>query len=118
MPEASLFPTTSGGTVPKTRPAKRCGRGGGCRPHFSWSIAHAPDAHPVKARLSATLKLFWCDKPVMWRDSGRSGAITTSHRYKASLSWVLSPRSEEHTSELQSLMRISYAVFCLKKQNK
>src|SRR3546814_5404800 len=27
------------------------------------------------------------------------------------------PRSEEHTSELQSLMRISYAVFCLKKNN-
>src|SRR3546814_8235127 len=30
----------------------------------------------------------------------------------------LDPRSEEHTSELQSLMRISYAVFCLKKKNK
>src|SRR3546814_4929450 len=30
----------------------------------------------------------------------------------------LSLRSEEHTSELQSLMRISYAVFCLKKKNK
>src|SRR3546814_1221934 len=29
-----------------------------------------------------------------------------------------SARSEEHTSELQSLMRISYAVFCLKKNNK
>src|SRR3546814_4129963 len=28
-----------------------------------------------------------------------------------------SSRSEEHTSELQSLMRISYAVFCLKKKN-
>src|SRR3546814_4990601 len=28
------------------------------------------------------------------------------------------PRSEEHTSELQSLMRISYAVFCLTKQKK
>src|SRR3546814_3560237 len=27
-------------------------------------------------------------------------------------------KSEEHTSELQSLMRISYAVFCLKKKNK
>src|SRR3546814_1747543 len=27
------------------------------------------------------------------------------------------PRSEEHTSELQSLMRISYAVFCLQKKN-
>src|SRR3546814_8332372 len=34
---------------------------------------------------------------------------------------VLTPfaqRSEEHTSELQSLMRLSYAVFCLKKKNK
>src|SRR3546814_7981440 len=31
--------------------------------------------------------------------------------------WILgSSRSEEHTSELQSLMRISYAVFCLKKK--
>src|SRR3546814_9948379 len=29
----------------------------------------------------------------------------------------LAIRSEEHTSELQSLMRISYAVFCLKKKN-
>src|SRR3546814_4472552 len=29
----------------------------------------------------------------------------------------VSKRSEEHTSELQSLMRISYAVFCLKKKN-
>src|SRR3546814_7412947 len=28
---------------------------------------------------------------------------------------IIEPRSEEHTSELQSLMRISYAVFCLKK---
>src|SRR3546814_4973255 len=33
--------------------------------------------------------------------------ITEDHRFEA--------RSEEHTSELQSLMRISYAVFCLKK---
>src|SRR3546814_9701889 len=36
-------------------------------------------------------------------------------RMKAS--WNASARSEEHTSELQSLMRISYAVFCLKKKN-
>src|SRR3546814_8842097 len=42
------------------------------------------------------------------------------------LLWILSPfrpsatlrRSEEHTSELQSLMRISYAVFCLKKKTR
>src|SRR3546814_6590490 len=30
--------------------------------------------------------------------------------------WISGDRSEEHTSELQSLMRISYAVFCLKKK--
>src|SRR3546814_4772555 len=47
-------------------------------------------------------------------------------RYEASQSFRCVPalserlealRSEEHTSELQSLMRISYAVFCLKKKN-
>src|SRR3546814_8798680 len=32
--------------------------------------------------------------------------------------WRDAERSEEHTSELQSLMRISYAVFCLKKKKK
>src|SRR3546814_4062504 len=32
-------------------------------------------------------------------------------------STALPPRSEEHTSELQSLMRISYAIFCVKKKN-
>src|SRR3546814_6066099 len=32
--------------------------------------------------------------------------------------WAMALRSEEHTSELQSLMRISYAVFCLKKKKK
>src|SRR3546814_1245852 len=32
--------------------------------------------------------------------------------------WQVNLRSEEHTSELQSLMRISYAVFCLKKTTK
>src|SRR3546814_7638932 len=39
-----------------------------------------------------------------------------SHRLSVSARTVR--RSEEHTSELQSLMRISYAVFCLKKKNK
>src|SRR3546814_3830072 len=40
----------------------------------------------------------------------RSGCFFCAH--------ACAPRSEEHTSELQSLMRISYAVFCLKKKNK
>src|SRR3546814_7609645 len=38
-------------------------------------------------------------------------------RFKAA-GWLEMARSEEHTSELQSLMRISYAVFCLKKKIK
>src|SRR3546814_3238351 len=37
---------------------------------------------------------------------------------RARLLWEPTDRSEEHTSELQSLMRISYAVFCLKKKKK
>src|SRR3546814_9807697 len=37
-------------------------------------------------------------------------------RFMISLSMSIAGRSEEHTSELQSLMRISYAVFCLKKK--
>src|SRR3546814_2713811 len=37
--------------------------------------------------------------------------------YIAGLARAGQARSEEHTSELQSLMRISYAVFCLKKKN-
>src|SRR3546814_1537576 len=49
--------------------------------------------------------------------------FSTSPSYAALLHWfcdrgALSFRSEEHTSELQSLMRISYAVFCLKKKKK
>src|SRR3546814_1827850 len=35
---------------------------------------------------------------------------------KAHIKEIMQRRSEEHTSELQSLMRISYAVFCLKKK--
>src|SRR3546814_979143 len=41
-------------------------------------------------------------------DAGRAASGTSGRRPRS--------RSEEHTSELQSLMRISYAVFCLKKK--
>src|SRR3546814_9831783 len=50
------------------------------------------------------------------------GTIYRHYPSKEELVWQLFSRnytrSEEHTSELQSLMRISYAVFCLKKKNK
>src|SRR3546814_14295762 len=47
-----------------------------------------------------------------------STPICTWRRNHASCAAVSSCRSEEHTSELQSLMRILYAVFCLKKKTK
>src|SRR3546814_5929613 len=46
----------------------------------------------------------------------RLDAKGLSMTLKQAKKWV-EKRSEEHTSELQSLMRISYAVFCLKKKN-
>src|SRR3546814_2728963 len=60
-------------------------------------------------------------EPARARRSGNRGAppgpppATTGRSGKAVQSEA--PSSEEHTSELQSLMRISYAVFCLKKKN-
>src|SRR3546814_8615682 len=46
-----------------------------------------------------------------------TAATTQGPILSFSVSEEVRSRSEEHTSELQSLMRISYAVFCLKKKN-
>src|SRR3546814_6805092 len=45
------------------------------------------------------------------------GGIGRAARDWESYDRIVAARSEEHTSELQSLMRTSYAVFCLKKKN-
>src|SRR3546814_3866490 len=45
-------------------------------------------------------------------------AVALMEQYKITALLIEDDRSEEHTSELQSLMRISYAVFCLKKKKK
>src|SRR3546814_3718166 len=50
------------------------------------------------------------------RIGGRHG-LGMSDQIENRIIEAKSRRSEEHTSELQSLMRISYAVFCLKKKN-
>src|SRR3546814_2832791 len=57
--------------------------------------------------------------PALRADLSPKGEVKR-YRLSTSLRTSSSPRlvrSEEHTSELQSLMRISYAVFCLKKKN-
>src|SRR3546814_3587064 len=61
--------------------------------------------------------------PVSHQLDGTQHLLTLSRRVRlrtigAAQAGQWRKRSEEHTSELQSLMRISYAVFCLKKKNK
>src|SRR3546814_1647408 len=60
----------------------------------------------ARVRTIAHASVAACSRAI--RTAGRRGCKMTRR----------CPRSEEHTSELQSLMRISYAVFCLKKKNK
>src|SRR3546814_6095058 len=72
---------------------------------------------------------FACCSSRRWRRLSSGSALPLRQPKKSAL-WPASSmnlllrataacrRSEEHTSELQSLMRISYAVFCLKKKNK
>src|SRR3546814_4156324 len=52
-------------------------------------------------------------RPRQLRQAATSPAVQKRNRYSIEKK---ASRSEEHTSELQSLMRISYAVFCLKKK--
>src|SRR3546814_963860 len=72
-------------------------------------LAHGGGVQRQRARLGAGTKRGHAAIPCT--------AITAFMRATAR-SGSLSRRSEEHTSELQSLMRISYAVFCLKKKKK
>src|SRR3546814_8048908 len=57
------------------------------------------------------------DRKIADMRKGRGHAAPLAAESRAVSSLDHPPRSEEHTSELQSLMRISYAVFCLKKKN-
>src|SRR3546814_7011842 len=51
-------------------------------------------------------------------DTNRANVIPHHEYWERHSKGEIKERSEEHTSELQSIMRISYAVFCLKKKNK
>src|SRR3546814_8696273 len=93
--------------VPEGPPAPAWGRGTRCPwPDSRRSRRHHRPAVPRTANL---------------RQPGTG--IATGRKASARIAWQplpapLTKRSEEHTSELQSLMRISYAVFCLKKKTK
>src|SRR3546814_3686776 len=73
-------------------------------------LGGAAHDHPVFGTMEVHLKaelLAWLD-----RDALDLETLAERNRFIE----TPGPRSEEHTSELQSLMRISYAVFCLKKK--
>src|SRR3546814_1128872 len=75
-------------------------------------------ASPARANANSLSRTPWrteSDAPSGSGPSARASSqvATKKSRHPA----AASRRSEEHTSELQSLMRISYAVFCLKKKH-
>src|SRR3546814_6326031 len=77
----------------------------------------AGDVHGGRRRRPGDLRLAWSNR----RKSGQPDHRLSGdpgHQVGAKLPFGAKNRSEEHTSELQSLMRISYAVFCLKKKKK
>src|SRR3546814_10047805 len=57
-------------------------------------------------------------RATVWTCDLTHGYISINADYRSCNESVPRRRSEEHTSELQSVMRNSYAVFCLKKKNK
>src|SRR3546814_8177587 len=72
-------------------------------------LCSAPPLPDLLRRHSLGIELNRARKPFVRR--ARQATVDTP-----SLLMLNKPRSEEHTSELQSLMRISYAVFCLQKK--
>src|SRR3546814_8695971 len=78
---------------------------------FDISVAAYPETHPEALSSQADL-----ENLKRKLDAGASRAITQFFFSPDTFFRFRDKRSEEHTSELQSLMRISYAVFCLKKK--
>src|SRR3546814_8845784 len=73
------------------------------------ALTPMPDRDAGSLRLVNLMRLL--------RDEGAHVIFLAANRqYAGRYTKALQARSEEHTSELQSLMRISYAVFCLKKK--
>src|SRR3546814_1517528 len=83
------------------------------------ALRAAPDVftHPAVEFILGALALRHCR--LQYAVCRRISAVPGSHHMgikAGSIPYATAARSEEHTSELQSLMRISYAVFCLKKK--
>src|SRR3546814_9427618 len=84
--------------------------------HTAWSASRTCMASASAVECTATVSIpISC--AARWMRSAISPRLAISMReIPMDYAITTSGRSEEHTSELQSLMRISYAVFCLKKK--
>src|SRR3546814_4493094 len=71
-------------------------------------------AAAIHAKFPGKLLAYNCSPSFNWKKHLDDATIASFQRELATMGNKFQ-RSEEHTSELQSLMRISYAVFCLKK---
>src|SRR3546814_1809438 len=78
-------------------------------------ISQAAQPPPISHKSSAAKSAF-PRTSVSEICSAKSGTSPAPLRLKSRAARLACARSEEHTSELQSLMRISYAVFCLKQK--
>src|SRR3546814_7887663 len=104
----------------------RGGLGGdGSRPVSQRSQDHFQHSFPVLENLvvpeaqHGEARLFQLSRPpvIVLRRLGMLSSVQFDYELSFDAGEIEDVRSEEHTSELQSLMRISYAVFCLKKKN-
>src|SRR3546814_8118590 len=85
--------------------------------HWNRSVLVRP-YHPLATKSKLSLEDL-AAQPIITYTFGFTGRSRLDQAFAAhGLKANVVLRSEEHTSELQSLMRISYAVFCLKKKNK
>src|SRR3546814_3150284 len=89
--------------------------GKGCLIFFFFNETSTTEFYTYWHTLSLHDALPICSRAARWCRSRRWRSCTAAAASSASPS-SSRRRSEEHTSELQSLMRISYAVFCLKKK--
>src|SRR3546814_3839014 len=99
-------------------PTKRSGYRGSARSLWSLNIKRAPQRREHRqnpSKLDSWLAPLQVHKESHANAAGGGKLCLTQTERLAFLANDF--RSEEHTSELQSLMRISYAVFCLKKKN-
>src|SRR3546814_9034748 len=83
-----------------------------------WTPARTPD--DIQRRLAVALQRIVGapDFQARLKLEGAMGPVTSTPAESRAFSERETRRSEEHTSELQSLMRISYAVLCLKQKKK